>query len=146
VTFDAQSGAFYHVSVGGYLGASGYFNLKISPRGAMALTVSASAPGSIGFSVSNGPPNGTYFAAFTLNHGNYPNGWFLGIDISTQELIQQLTGGFPFWGTLNSCGSATAGPYTGLPSGLALYGAAVGITAPGGTPVAISPPDYNVVQ
>ena len=146
VRFNAAGGATYFISVGGYLGAAGYFNLLLSPIDAMDLFVNSSAPGNIGFSVTHGPPNGVYFAAFTGNAGNFPNGWFLGIDIGAGDLGQQLLGGFPFWGVLDACGNASVGPFNGLPSGVALYGVAVGFVAGQNVPVVVSPPDSDVIQ
>ena len=69
VNFNAVGGAIYRISVGGYAGAQGYFNLILRPVSPMGLTVGSSAVGSIGFWVFQGPPNGTFFAAFTLNQG-----------------------------------------------------------------------------
>jgi hypothetical protein len=146
VTFNAAAGATYRISVGGFGGDSGYFNLSLRPVSAMDLSIGLSAPGQIGFSVTQGPPNGTYFAALTLNQGNFPNGWFFGIDILGQDLGQQLLGSAPFWGPLSSCGNTFVGPFTGLPAGLTLYGVAFGFTTFGSMPVLISGPDSGTVQ
>lgn len=146
VTFSAAAGATYRISVGGFAGASGYFNLSLRPVSAMGLSIGSFAPGTIGFVVTQGPPNGTYFAAFTLNQGNFPNGWFFGIDILAQDLGQQLSGSPPFWGPLGSCGSTSVGPFSGLPPGLQIYGVAFGFTTFGSMPVLISAPDSGTVQ
>jgi hypothetical protein len=147
VHFTAIAGSTYHISVGGYLGGSGVFHLRLAPIGIMNLLMYSSAPGNIGFTLSYGPPNGTYFAAFTLIHGAFPNGWFLGIDIAALDLAQQLLGGAsPFWGPLNSCGQAAIGPFTGLPPNLSVYGVAVGFETGGTTPVVISDPESVTVQ
>jgi hypothetical protein len=62
-----------------------------------------------------------FFVAATLNAGAFPNGWFFGIDIGFPELAAEINAGFPFVGILDAIGTASAGPFTGLPSGLVIH-------------------------
>lgn len=98
----------------GFSGNTSTFNLNISTG--FALTFSSPlGPGSLQMDVA-GPPNGAYYAAITLNQGNYPNGWFLGLDIPLLEIVAEVNFGYPFTGGFDACGNAiTLGPIAGLP-------------------------------
>ena len=67
-----------------------------SPGGAGSGTLSLQ---NIGFTAGD-----SYYMTATVNGAGFPNGWFYGINISIGELVQQVTGGLPFSGTLNACG------------------------------------------
>jgi hypothetical protein len=145
VTFTAAPGGLYYISVGGYFGASGNFDLlAVTSSTVPVLTFINSGPGSIGYQIVGGPPNATTFNAVTLNAGAYPNAWFFGIDIGFAELIGEYNSGFPFAAVLNGCGGATVGPFCCLPSGLALYGVTV-ILPLGGAPTVASAPAAGIV-
>lgn len=104
---------------------------------------SPSGPSCIQVTLSNMPGGGFFFLAATLQLGNFPNGWFFGIDIPFPELQAEINAGFPFIGgvTGSACGSVgngTVGEFCGLPPGLTIY--AVGVGAPFGSnyPTAIT--------
>jgi hypothetical protein len=102
--------------------------------------------GSLQVNMSGLTSNGTYFLAVTLVPGTFPGGWFFGLDIPLQGLLDQLAFGFPFLGPTNGCGGATIGPFAGIPSGLPIYAVALGAIGPGlGTVTAISPAISYVV-
>ena len=146
VTFTAAPGGLYYISVGGYFGATGNFDLLVTSSTVPVLTFISSGTGSIGYQVSGGPANATTFNAVTLNAGAYPNAWFFGIDIGFAEMINEWNSGFPFATTLNGCGLATVGPFCCLPSGLALYGVTVILPLGGGAgPVVASAPAAGTV-
>jgi hypothetical protein len=136
-------GNVYYIRVAGNVffgGVTGTFNLNITQQ--LSFNFTTSGPGTIGFQITGGPPGGLYFAAITLNAGSFPNGSFFGIDISLQELANEFTAGFPFAGAMAACGGASFGPVAGVPSGLSVYGTALGFPGPGyGIPsnIAISP-------
>jgi hypothetical protein len=145
-TFSAITGDDIYVSVGGYNGQTGDFVLTAGPAAEqMNLFFFTGGIGSIGFEIRGGPPGGPYFAGMTVNHGAYPAGWFLGIDITLAELASEINTP-PFTGVLGACGRVRVGPFGGLPSGLAVYGAAV--ANPPGMPTVyeISAPDVGFVQ
>jgi hypothetical protein len=81
---------------------------------------SPSGPGSLKLEMCGGTFGGSYQILVTLNPGLYPAGWLLGIDITIPELMSQF-GHVPFRGPLGPSGSATIGPFTGLPHGLTIY-------------------------
>ncbi len=95
--------------------------LYVTDHFGLELTVT---PGFLSIGIECGAPYGAYFTPVTLVPGNFPNGWFLGIDITWFELITQLSAA-PFVGALDSEGSVTNGPYA-VPPGLTLY--AVGVS------------------
>jgi hypothetical protein len=93
-----------------------------SPGGAGCLQVT----------LSNLPSGGFFFMAATLQLGNFPNGWFFGIDITFAELQAEIDAGFPFIGpistsTCGTVGNGTVGQFCGLPSGLTLYAVGLGV-------------------
>lgn len=101
---------------------------KLPPFG-VAYT-SPFGAGSVQVNLCAGPPNGGFFLAVTLNAGTFPNGWLYGIDISYNEIVNELTTGYPFLGGLDAAGAAQIGPFNSLPSGLVLY--SVGFAGPAG--------------
>ena len=129
VSWTATAGTPYYISVSGYAGGTGNFNLIAFSGGGIALTFTTGGPGSIGYSVVGGPPGGLIFTAVTLLAGAYPSGWFFGIDITFGELQLEINQGFPFITLATSCGSSTVGPFPGVPSGLSVYGVALGLPA-----------------
>lgn len=137
-SWSATAGNIYYVSVGGFVGSMGNFNLLVNPGGGMNLSITNSGPGTIGYQIVGGPPSGTAFTAITLNAGAFPNGWFFGIDIPLQELAIEINFGFPFSVALDTCGNATVGPFGGVPSGLTVYAVSLGTPNGGTTPTTIS--------
>jgi hypothetical protein len=83
-------------------------------------------PGSLQFDIVAGPPNGQYYLPITFNLGAFPYGWLYGVDITLQEILDELSTGYPFVGGLNANGDATFGPIGGVPSGLTFYSVALG--------------------
>jgi hypothetical protein len=144
VSFTAIAGTTYHISVGGYAGSTGTFKLLVSATGGaggtMGLTLFSAGPGSLGYTITGGPPLGTAFTAVTPVAGAYPAGWFYGIDIPLPDLFSEYMTGFPFVVPLGPCGGATVGPFFGLPPGLTLYAVSVGIPALMTTPTVNSAP------
>jgi hypothetical protein len=130
-TWNATAGNLYYISVGGFIGLTGTFDLVVGPTGLNPVLAFINAgPGTIGYTVVGGPPSGLAFTAITVNQGMFPNGAFFGIDISITELTDQINIGFPFLVNLGPCGGLTIGPVGGAPSGITLY--AVTLTAPNG--------------
>lgn len=135
-TWIANAGTTYYVSVGGVSGLTGSFDLWVARTGVPILQYFNAGPGSIGFQVIGGPPLGFAFTGITGNQGAFPNGAFFGIDITFQEITDQLTFGYPFFTTLGPCGELTVGPIFGAPSGITIY--SVTVTALNGTLVVFS--------
>jgi hypothetical protein len=103
-------------------------------------------PGSIMANIGGGPPNGSFFLAVALSAGNYPNGWFYGIDIPFQDLIAEVNLGAPFAGSLDGCGFVGLGPFIGAPSGMQVFAVALGIPGPTLGPwTTVSPPANHTV-
>jgi hypothetical protein len=145
-TWVATANTTYYISVGGFLGATGTFDLLVNPSpGAMTLGFFDAGPGTLGYSVQAGPAFGTAYTALTLSQGAYPNDWFFGIAISLSEINSQISTGFPFVVGLDSCGATTIGPATGLPTGLTVYGVSVGVPSGSGFPSAITSPASGTV-
>lgn len=136
ITFGVVAGTTYYISVGGFDGEVGSFVLNIQcgagtpPNAPLNLVFTNSGPGSLGYTLTGGPPNGIGFVGITPTQGAFPNGAFFGIDLSGAELATEIATGFPFLSTLSPCGSVSAGPYFGLPSGFTIY--AVALAAPAG--------------
>jgi len=104
--------------------------------GAGPPTLAFSSPSGMGCilaTMTNMPAGGIYFMPVTFVQGNYPNGWFNGIDISFQELANAIAFGFPFLGSIGGTpctpGTAIVGEFCGLPSGLTIYAVSLGIPA-----------------
>jgi hypothetical protein len=140
VTWTATAGTPYYISVAGFVGNMGNFGLLVSNGTGLTLTFTNNGPGTIGYQVVGGSPNGATFTAVTLSQGAYPSAWFFGIDISFPELMNEVNTGFPFLIAMDPCGSGTVGPFGGLPTGLTVYGVSLGIPLNGGFPTVISPP------
>jgi hypothetical protein len=117
----------YFISVGGTLGGAGTFSLSASLGASMALSFFSTSLGTLGYVITEGPAAGQAFVAVTINAGLFPIGWFYGIDIYWSELLAEIATGFPFLTPLQPCGSTAVGPFFGLPSGLTVYGVALGI-------------------
>jgi hypothetical protein len=146
VTFMAIVGTAYRISVGGNSGATGTFDLSLTLGAGMSLGFFHGGPGSMGYFITEGPTVGTAFVAITLTAGQFPAGWFLGLDIAWIDLLNELTIGYPFVLPLQLCGNAQVGPVTGLPSGLQVFAVALALP-PGGTiPTATTLPVVGVVQ
>jgi hypothetical protein len=131
-TFSTVAGTTYLISVGGNAGTSGVFELSVTLGAAMSVAFFSSGPGSLGYAVSQGPGGGFAFVAMTLNAGQFPLGWFYGIDIGWVELMNEIAIGFPFLTPLQPCGQAVVGPAFGLPSGLQIHAVGLGLL-PGAT-------------
>jgi hypothetical protein len=139
-TWTATAGTPYYISVGGYLGATGTFNLLVASGSGISLAFTNAGPGTIGYSVVGGPSGGTIFTAATLVAGAYPSGWFFGIDITFPELSSEVNAGFPFITAASSCGTVSVGPIGGVPTGLTVYGVALGVPIGSSFPTNISLP------
>lgn len=72
-----------------------------------------------------GAANGLFFSPVALAPGNFPNGAFYGIDLPFQDLVNQFLFGAPFLANLDAQGKSTSATFTGLPSGLTIYGVAL---------------------
>jgi len=125
VTFTANAGGVYYVSVGGKLTTTGAFTLRVDLVPVMTLNFFHAGPGTVGYHVS-GPPLGTYFTAVSLTPGAFPFGWFYGIDLPLADIVAEYNAGPPFVGVLSLCGQDTVGPFGGLPSGLTVYAVSLG--------------------
>ncbi len=92
--------------------------------------------------IDNGPSFGGYFMPITFYAGQFPNGWFYGLDASFGELISEA-GAFPFSGPLDAVGHFGIGPF-GIPgglNGLPIYALGLAFSTPGlGVPALISTP------
>jgi hypothetical protein len=128
VTFTANAGGLYYVSVGGKGTTTGPFTLRVDLVPVMTLAFFDLGPGTLGYHVT-GPPLGTYFTAVSLTAGAFPFGWFYGIDLPLSDIVALYNAGPPFVGLLSVCGQATVGPFGGLPSGLTAYAVALGFAA-----------------
>ncbi len=96
------------------------FAMNLSqPNGSADVRANDSAGASIG---------NAYFNAFTLNGGNYPYGWFYGIDIAYSDLLFQINLPIGFFnGTLDGSVRATSTIPGPIPAGLTVYGTAIEI-------------------
>jgi len=108
---------------------NGTFYLTIAPDTVNFTQTICTAPGCVVISLANGPANGMYYLAATTTVGTFPLGWFFGIDITVQDINNQLNAGFPFVGSLDASGSTTIGPVCGLPSGFTFCTVALGFNA-----------------
>lgn len=116
------------------------------PTRSCVLVLSAyTGPGSIRVSAhcleTAVPPGTTLFNCFTFHAGNYPAGYFFGIDPSLPDevLPQFMSGALPFVGVTNASGDVSWSLPAGAPSGITVYGVTVAIAA-GGYPAAASAP------
>jgi hypothetical protein len=108
-----------------------YLNINPDPLTMGLVFSSPSGTSCLQIDILNGPANGAYYLAATLNPGAYPNGYFFGVDIFLQEIADQIQAGAPFVGGLDSTGHAQIGEFCGLPSGLTFYAVALGFAANG---------------
>jgi hypothetical protein len=119
---------------------SGTFYLNINPDTVNFTQIICSTPGCVTLNLVNGIPNGTYYFAPTTTIGTFPNGWFFGIDITLQEINNQLNSGFPFVGNFDAAGNFTLGPICGLPSGFTFCSVALAFTSGLGIPQNVTAP------
>ena len=92
----------------------GYGNFKLNvtaPFGA----------GSIRLQNVNGASGNVYWTPVTFSQGSFPNDWFYGIDISANDLVNEVLSGPPFSGNLGAAGSSTFTIPSGVPGGIHLY-------------------------
>jgi hypothetical protein len=119
VPLSLTAGQTVYVSVGGWFGVAGAFNLHIvEPLG---ITFASPSAGSLNICIAGGTPNSIFFAPMTVTPGAFPNGTFFGLDISLFDLLTQIGAGAPFIGALDGNGVAQFGPYGPGLSGLTLY-------------------------
>jgi hypothetical protein len=144
VTFTASAGGVHYVSVGGKLGVTGAFTLRVDLVPVMSLAFFNLGPGTLGYHVT-GPPLGSFFTAATLVPGAFPFGWFYGVDVPLSEIVSQYNAGPPFVGVLSACGLATVGPAGGLPPGLTIYAVTLGFALGASFPTQASNPTVGVV-
>lgn len=109
-------------------------------------TLAFSSPSGMGcilVTMTNMPAGGTYFLPVVFNAGNYPYGWFFGIDPTFQELSGLIALGYPFLGPIagTPCtpGGVLLGEFCGVPSGLTIYAVALGIPAGSSYPTVSTP-------
>jgi hypothetical protein len=138
----------YYIRVGSFGSQSatnsGTFYLSINPDPVTFTQIVCSpAPGCLQIDLVNGIPNGTYYFAATTTVST--TGWFFGIDITVQEINDQLNTGFPFVGTLSASGSATIGPVCGLPSGFTFCSVALDFTSGLGIPQGATTPTCTTI-
>jgi hypothetical protein len=116
------AGQQVYISVGGYLGASVTFGLRVVPPPPARLTMYSESYGTLSSCVSGGVPNSLYFTPMTLSAGAFPNDAFFGIDLSFLDAITQLAAGAPFFGAVSQQGqSAYFGPFGPGLSGVTVY-------------------------
>ncbi|HYC76044.1 MAG TPA: hypothetical protein VEI02_00315 [Planctomycetota bacterium] len=68
---------------------------------------------------SGGAPGAVYFNAITLTAGNFPNGYFYGLDIPFTDILAEASLGPPFFGVLDANGQASLSVV--LPPGFTVY-------------------------
>jgi Lectin C-type domain len=109
----------------------------------LQLAISAPlGPGSIRVANSQGVPNTAYWTAFTLAQGAYPNGWLFGLDITLTELLNQVSFGVPFAGTLDASGASAFTLANGVPAGLPVYAVSLQF----GEEITASAPEFFLTQ
>jgi hypothetical protein len=145
-TWTATAGTTYYISVAGFNGSQGTFNITAGPGGAgLTLTFLTAGTGTIGYQVSGGPPNGLAYTAITLVAGAYPVDWFFGVAMTLNDILFQLAFGFPFVASLDACGNFSIGPLCCLPSGLNVYGVSIAATSATAVATAVSSPANGMV-
>jgi hypothetical protein len=144
--WNANAGTTYYVSVGGFLGIQGNFDLQVGLTSTLTLNITNTPAGTLGYTLGGGPFFGVAYTAITGNAGNFPNGAVFGIDISPPEIISQITFGYPFITFLGACGESAVPPLGPLPPGFTIY--AVSVAAPIGVtvPSHVSAPVTATVQ
>jgi hypothetical protein len=126
ITANLTAGSTYYLRVSFdnvTQGDTYYLNVTFIPPPMTLSYSSPFGPGSIQIDIANGPSSGTYFLAVNFSAGNFPFGWFYGVDITFPELAAQAAGA-PFVGPLDPSGNVTLGPIGGAPP-LTLYSVAV---------------------
>jgi hypothetical protein len=101
---------------------TGSFMLNVEQ--VFTLTYGSTGPGNIGFLMTGGPQNGTYYLAIAFSAQGFPNGWFFGVDMLIGDIVAQVNMGYPFVGALDFCGNTAFGPI-GAPTGLQIWSVAV---------------------
>jgi hypothetical protein len=130
LTFAALAGATYFVRVAAAVGsnATGGFYLRVDGDFCLALDAPLGT-GSIRIRNFGGPANGAVLTIVTVYPGNFPNGFFYGIDPSFSELLLQIQfGGPPFINVLDGFGNATFGPIQGAPP-LTIYAVSLALNS-----------------
>lgn len=121
VTFNVLPSTTYCISVGASDGKTGSLTVQLNYN-VSSYFKDTPAPE---FFTFDGVPNALALRPFTLNLGNFPNGWFGGLDIPVFELISQLNwpGGLPFIGVLDATGSLLhfSLPAGSIPPGITVY-------------------------
>lgn len=120
------------------IGFHEYFATNANMRGTRADSFHADVPGAFTLRLQPGPQSGrlrvrrergipgdSYFTAFTIVPGAFPNGWFFGLDPALGDVLGFLQSGHPlFVGALDAAGAHTFDVW-GLPIGLPLQAVAV---------------------
>jgi hypothetical protein len=101
------------------------FAMYVAPNLGREFALWYTSPLGAGSLVANhrfGAANGVFFSPVALAPGNFPAGAFYGIDLPLQDLVNQFLFGAPFLATLDAQGKSTSAVFTGLPSGVTIYG------------------------
>ena len=119
VSWTATAGTPYYISVAGYAGGTGNFNLIAFSGSGLTLTFTTGGPGSIGYSVVGGAAWRARSSRQSRScAGAYPTGWFFGIDIGLRRAPDRDQPGLPVpHGRDRRAGAARVGPFPGVPSG-----------------------------
>lgn len=105
-----------------------------------SLSITQPVPGSLQVENIGCTPFNPYVTAYTFNAGNFPSGWFFGIDIGWNALVNQATDplGPPTNGTFDMNGGSLWILPGGVPPGLTIYAVTLDIdpitTLPNPTP------------
>ncbi len=112
------------------------YNAVAVDSGFFSLTVDQQplGPGSIRSLIRHGHPGQPYFTAFTTHAGNFPGGFWFGIDPSIFEIVSEYLSGMPpFVGNLDAQGQAElVVPPPWVPTGLTIFAVTVGLGIDGG--------------
>jgi hypothetical protein len=124
LTLPLVAGQTYFIRVGdfGTTIDQGTFNLTVTSQ--LSLFISSPAPGCAQVNINCGTPNGNYFFVATAYQGAFP-GYFFGLDIPFQEVVNLFNAGAPWKGTFNGSGNAQIGPVCGLPAGVTVNAVAL---------------------
>ena len=118
---------------------TGPLTVSINEQFDLSLTQPGGA-GSLEVRNSCGPPGAIYITAVTFQPGNFPNGWWFGIDIPLLSLVTEINSGVPFFGTLDGMGSSLFSvPAPLTPPGVDIYAVSITLDA-GGIPTFFSAP------
>jgi hypothetical protein len=118
-------GTTYLIRVGNFSATTfGQYTINLSYKFSLALTYDAPT-----FTVTiadvAGTPGNLVLNALTLNQGNYPNGYFYGVDIPIFEVFGLLLQGPPFFTTMDVNGRYTFSAAGVPPLGVTFYAVAV---------------------